>query len=829
MSEPSEYSDATAQRVQSSQPAESPEAATIRSLERRSLWLGIGLGAALFLLVLGVVSALLLYSEERKDRRAEAARRNAEVEHEAAVSLGEAHDLFEQQARPVADRPEQWQPALNKADDALKRAENVLKVGDAKDELKQKVQALRADVDLAKKGQDLANQLDAVRLRRPDASVGPQQAKEAADTYAAVFKEHGIDARVLDVPLSVKKIQVLQNHGVILDGLLDWADVTPSETERAKLFEVVSTAEADQLLKDVVRGVVKHDRPGLTEMAKAEIARSFDPPPRPAWAYRRLADGLVAVGATDEAVAVLRKSQAGYPQDFWLNYTLGVLLRQDQGVKGRTDALRFLTAAAALRGPSAQLYNHLGLALRATGEVGEAINAFEIARRQDGQNVAVLNNLGTARLQIGEVDSALDLFTIAESLDPKRMETKINKGSALQTKNELDLAIRTFNEALAIDPNSAIALTYLGLTLEAKGDLDGAVEAHLKALKIDPKSIPAHNNLGNAQLAKGDVDDALHTFEEALKINPRYAPSYLNLGEALRYKGDLDGAMRAFQSAIDLTPRDAGPHEHLGFVLSLRGDLDGAIREYRTAVELNPRSTAAYLGLTRALVEKRRLGDEPGHLLEAIAILADGLKHIETKNNARVKQQYEEYKSWERILDEAKKGENDHLTPVLTEKERLNSAEEMLVYARLCLFYKHLYNNATKFYADAFGIRPELANDLRLGHRFDAACAAALAGNGEGKDVASFTAIDRQTRREQARRWLAEDLALWTKLAASDKPMDRAQTRAALLRWKQERHLAGVRDKDALAKLSENERAVWQKLWDDVDALMSQLRQKKQG
>jgi hypothetical protein len=79
---------------------------------------------------------------------------------------------------------------------------------------------------------------------------------------------------------------------------------------------------------------------------------------------------------------------------------------------------------------------------------------------------------------------------------------------------------------------------------------------------------------------------------------------------------------------------------------------------------------------------------------------------------------------------------------------------------------------------------------------------------------------DKQVWRERARHWLEEDLAQWSKLAASDKPPDRALARAAMLRWKQERYLAGIRNKDALQKLPESERTVFQKLWDDVDAVL---------
>jgi hypothetical protein len=43
-----------------------------------------------------------------------------------------------------------------------------------------------------------------------------------------------------------------------------------------------------------------------------------------------------------------------------------------------------------------------------------------------------------------------------------------------------------------------------------------------------------------------------------------------------------------------------------------------------------------------------------------------------------------------------------------------------------------------------------------------------------------------------------------------------------LTHWQQDPDLAGIRDKDALAKLPEGERADWLKLWADVEALSKQ-------
>jgi serine/threonine-protein kinase len=74
--------------------------------------------------------------------------------------------------------------------------------------------------------------------------------------------------------------------------------------------------------------------------------------------------------------------------------------------------------------------------------------------------------------------------------------------------------------------------------------------------------------------------------------------------------------------------------------------------------------------------------------------------------------------------------------------------------------------------------------------------------------------------RLQALVWLQADLALWKKLAASAPDLAGARVQTTLQHWQRNPDLAGVRDKDALAKLPEAERQVWHKLWADVADLL---------
>src|SRR5262249_42540191 len=120
----------------------------------------------------------------------------------------------------------------------------------------------------------------------------------------------------------------------------------------------------------------------------------------------------------------------------------------------------------------------------------------------------------------------------------------------------------------------------------------------------------------------------------------------------------------------------------------------------------------------------------------------------------------------------------------------------------------------------ALAADPKLADDLRSWHRYNAACAGALAGCGKGRGPA-LTDREKEALRRQALGWLHEERKARAGQLKSLRPAEAARARQALAHWQKDRALAGVRDKDALARLPEAERAGWAKLWAEVDSLLA--------
>jgi hypothetical protein len=169
---------------------------------------------------------------------------------------------------------------------------------------------------------------------------------------------------------------------------------------------------------------------------------------------------------------------------------------------------------------------------------------------------------------------------------------------------------------------------------------------------------------------------------------------------------------------------------------------------------------------------------------------------------------------------------DDRLPQLLKGLEQPANAGERLELALFCQLHKQLNAAAARWYAEAFAAQPQLADDLASAHRYNAACAAALAGCGQGKDVDKLGAKERTRLRQQTLGYLRDDLKAYRQVL--DKSPDKAGPEIAqqMQHWLQDPDFVGVRGADGLARLPEAERPSWQKLWEEVEALRRRATEK---
>src|SRR5262249_42173300 len=87
---------------------------------------------------------------------------------------------------------------------------------------------------------------------------------------------------------------------------------------------------------------------------------------------------------------------------------------------------------------------------------------------------------------------------------------------------------------------------------------------------------------------------------------------------------------------------------------------------------------------------------------------------------------------------------------LLRPMEQPKDTAERLALARFCQDYKKFYGAAARWYGEVLVAEPAIADDLYNSHRYKAACAAALAGCGQGKDADKLDDKEKRRLRDQA-------------------------------------------------------------------------------
>jgi serine/threonine-protein kinase len=512
--------------------------------------------------------------------------------------------------------------------------------------------------------------------------------------YAEAFRAFGVDVDALPPKEVVERIRRTTVAVELVEVLDDWAIRRQIRKHRADtswqhLLQVARSADANRE-PSRVRDIVEHgDRQALLDMAAVVDISRLHPA-----TLAMLGASLRKVGADEQALMLLRKAQRSHAHDFWINHDLAMLLQFSRPPQYE-EAVRFFTAAVALR--------------------------------------------------------------------PQSPGAHLNLGNSLWKKGDLDGAIAEFREAIRLERDYGIA--YIGVPVR-----EGPFTE-------PPGEGPFHENacsgIAIALADKKKLPEALEVIRGTIEHHPNSPRAYNRLGVILAHQKELPEAVEAFHKAIELKPDFAEAHCDLGHVLTEQGLFADALAELKRGHELGSR----ILGWHHPSAQWVRAAER-------------------------------------RVELDAK------LPAILIGEEEPADTAERLGLAQLCQMpCKKRFAAAQRFYSEAFAAEPKLADDLNAQHRYNAACAAALAGCGQGVNADKLDEKERARLRQQALDWLRADLKAYRQ--AMERAADKVSGALAqrLQHWLQDNDFAGVRGPDALAKLPEAEREEWQKLWQEVEAL----------
>jgi tetratricopeptide (TPR) repeat protein/tRNA A-37 threonylcarbamoyl transferase component Bud32 len=562
-----------------------------------------------------------------------------------------------------------------------------------------------------------------------------------------------------------------------------------------------------------------------------QLSRRMNPAKEPVLTVVLLAQALFQVGDSAGAEAELRQALAARPYEVVLLDTLGKLLERQgsarlgesiacyQAIRARESRLGVSLGRALWKAGRAaegewvlrdlvhqqkmnpEMYSYLGVVLSDQRKMGEAVTVFRQAIALWPDYADAYYNLGNALHDRNNLDEAAAAYRQAIVLKADDAKTHNNLGITLVAQKKLNEASEAFRKAIAFKPDLAEAYVNIGYVLNVQKKPAEAEAAFRKAILLKPDYAGAYNNLGNALSLQTKVAEAVKTFRKAIALKPEYGDAYYNLGNALYAQNKLDEAVTAFRKAIELKPDYAGTYYNLGFTLSEQNKRNEAMTAYRQAIALKPDYAQAHCNL--------------GGILQSKGMFTESLASFRRGHELGSREAGWPHPSAQWVRRARRLVELDEKLPALLRGDATpKNAAERIELANVCSL-KRWHASAARFCADAFAEDGSL-----MAYRYKAACSAALAGCGQGEDRPRPDDNQRTRLRRQALDWLRADLVNWSKRLDRGKPQDRAVVLETVNQWKTDADLAGVRDKDALAKLPEDECKQWQKLWTDVDALL---------
>ena len=490
--------------------------------------------------------------------------------------------------------------------------------------------------------------------------------------------------------------------------------------------------------------------------------------------------------------------------------------------------------------------HNIGLLQRVTGRPAKALASLEqacaIYERLARENPSVTqfqsdlalchHNVGLLQVETSRPAEALASY--AQSLAIKERLTRENP------------SVTEFQSGLASSLDNIGRLqSMMGRPEEARVSYERSLAIWERLARENPSVIEfqseladSHNNVGGMQRETGQPTEAMASFERGLAIRERLArenPSVTQFQGGLanshnviallrRATGRPAEALASFEQSRAIQerlareqPESAGRASSLGGVLNNMALIDLDERQFESA----------RAKLTRAIEWQRKaLAANPNHPTYR-QFLANHLNNLirAAKGLGRADEAAEAKRERDELRNSDPKfvALDARLAGVLKGQAPKNEAERIQLAYRA--YENSLHALSARLYTEAFANDPKLADSRQPGqHRYTAACAAALAGSGHGKDDPPPDDDAKAKLRRQAREWLQAVLAAWADVLNTGPADMKAMIAPTLRRWKDDIDLTGVRDEPELAKLPKAEREACKKLWVEVEALLAKTK-----
>ncbi len=696
--------------------------------------------------------------------------------------------------------------------------------------------------------------------------------------YEKAFRSAGLDVIEKNPTVVAEWIKDSPARAALLAALDDWAIIAANRQRRDWLLAVARQADPDPWRDRARDPATFWDTATLKDLARSV------PPVQAQSVQLLVSLGQRLLNANrSAAVPFLRQVQREHPDDYYANLWLGLALDdprekvgyfraalalrpgaeapnynigkalEDQGQAN--ESLPYLQRAVQIDPLNALAQGGLGTSLADMGWTDKAIDHLQEALRLDSKLVWVRNNLGLAFEKKGRLDEALEQFEQAIRIDSRSSEVQYNLAEILMKLGRRAEAGEHGRAAVAADPKSTHAHFLLAQLLTDMGRLDEATDHFHKAVALAPTDREAQEKLRTALIRQGRPEEVQAVWRKALDAGPKEHDAWFGYAELCLFLGKHEEYLRNRRELLARFGGSENPTvcERTGKACLL---LPATNDELEAAAALANRAVAAgrkgrEFAYPYAVFAKGLVAYRLGRFDEAIALMnGEAANAIYMGPSPRLvvamalhqkEQKVEALKTLAAAIlsfdwSAAKADGRDpwiihilrreaealilpNLAAFLKGHYQPRDNDERLALLGVCQF-KDLRAALAGLYAAAFAADPNLAEDLRAGHRYNAARAAAAAGRGRGADGAGLSEPERARWRKQTRQWLRAEVVLWTRTLKSGPPADRVLVAQKLAHLWADPNLSGLLGQEALDRLPPAERQESRALWGELNVLI---------
>ncbi|MBC8240609.1 MAG: glycosyltransferase family protein [Alphaproteobacteria bacterium] len=266
----------------------------------------------------------------------------------------------------------------------------------------------------------------------------------------------------------------------------------------------------------------------------------------------------------------------------------------DQTETNPSDAESLGTDRIALRDREAARVFALATDLHRRGEYDQAVLAYSRALTLDGTNADIYNNLGVCLRAQGKLAAASACYRRALVLKPNDAGVLSNLGNTQRDMYDLRSAIASLSKAVRNAPQSPEAVYNLGLTLRDAGDNDKAIACFESALGMRKDYATCHVDYGVSLMLKGDLAKGFEEYDWRSRMTAARTP------EQPRWDGsDLNGKTILLQ-------QESGMGDVIQFLRYIP-----AVKEKNANVIVECHGSLARLIATAPGVDKVIIADSP--------------------------------------------------------------------------------------------------------------------------------------------------------------------------------------------------------------------------